>query len=320
MGMATMKLFIASVTVLWSQLNLLRNSPKNETKQISWYTDESPGFKKLYNRNTESHETLQESLEVTCILNARTKIHLKTSGAAHLFCSNSRYYKGMSAATAAAAAKSLQSCPTLCDPTDGCPPGSPIAGFLQARTLEWVAISFSKAWKWKVKVKSLSRVQLLATPWTAAYQAPPSMGFSRQKYWSGVPLPREGKSVPCGSCTLWSWPSLPGLEVCSARRHLCAVPSSARQGHAFLPPLGHSAHPGPAACRPPGRADWLGRRTGHPQHQSPQGPPGSLAGQAWESFPSSQGREEANSDLRFQPKRNQWQRNKMATYFTFCPF
>ena len=90
---------------------------------------------------------------------------------------------------AATAAKSLQSCPTLCDPTDGSPPGSPVPGIFQARTLEWVAISFSKAWKWKVKVKSLSRVWLLATPWTVAYQVPPSMGFSRQEYWSGVPLP-----------------------------------------------------------------------------------------------------------------------------------
>ena len=90
---------------------------------------------------------------------------------------------------AAAAAKSLQSCPTLCDPIDGSPRGSPIPGILQARTLEWVAISFSNAWKWKVKVKSLSRVRLLATPWTAAHQAPPSMGFSRQECWSRVPLP-----------------------------------------------------------------------------------------------------------------------------------
>ena len=89
----------------------------------------------------------------------------------------------------AAAAKSLQSCPTLCDPIDGSPPGSPIPGILQARTLEWAAISFSNAWKWKVKVKSFSRVQLLSTPWTAAYQAPLSMGFSRQEYWSEVPLP-----------------------------------------------------------------------------------------------------------------------------------
>ena len=89
----------------------------------------------------------------------------------------------------AAAAKLFQSCPTLLDPIDGSPPGSTVTGTLQARTLECVAISFSKAWKWKVKGKSLSRVQLLATPWTAAHQAPPSMGFSRQEYWSGVPLP-----------------------------------------------------------------------------------------------------------------------------------
>ena len=88
---------------------------------------------------------------------------------------------------AAAAAKSLQSCPTLCDPRDGSPLGSSVPGILQARTLEWVAISFSNAWKWKVKVKSLSCVQLLATPWTTAYQALRSMGFSRQEYWSGVP-------------------------------------------------------------------------------------------------------------------------------------
>ena len=87
---------------------------------------------------------------------------------------------------AAAADKSLQSCPTLCDPIDSSPPGSRIPGILQARTLEWGAISFSNAWKWKVKVKSLSHVRLLATPWTTAYQAPPSMGFSRQEYWSRI--------------------------------------------------------------------------------------------------------------------------------------
>ena len=90
---------------------------------------------------------------------------------------------------AAAAAKWLQLCPTLCHPIDGSPPGSPVPGILQARTLEWVAISFSNAWKWKVKVKSLSCVWLFTTAWTAAYQAPPSMGFSRQEYWSGVPSP-----------------------------------------------------------------------------------------------------------------------------------
>ena len=90
---------------------------------------------------------------------------------------------------AAAAATSLQSCPTLCDPIDSSPPGSPVPGIVQARTLEWAAISFSSVWKWKVKVNLLSRVWLLATAWTAAHQAPPSMGFSRQEYWSGVPLP-----------------------------------------------------------------------------------------------------------------------------------
>ena len=89
----------------------------------------------------------------------------------------------------AAAGMLLQSCPTLCNPTDSSPPGSPFPGILQARTLEWVAISFSNAWKWKVKVKSLSRVWLFATPWTSAYHAPPPMGLSRQEYWSGVPLP-----------------------------------------------------------------------------------------------------------------------------------
>ena len=98
---------------------------------------------------------------------------------------------------AAAAAKSLQSCPTLCDTIDGSSPGSPVPGILQARTLEWGAISFSDAWKWKVKSKSLSCVQLFATPWTAAYQAPPSMGFSRQEYWSGVPLPSPCECTTC---------------------------------------------------------------------------------------------------------------------------
>ena len=99
---------------------------------------------------------------------------------------------GLSDVFTAAAAKSLQSCPTLCDPTEGSPPGSPVPGILQARTLEWVAISFSNAWKWKVKVKSLSSVQLLATPWTAVYQAD-----------------SPGKSTGVGShCLLWcihSW-------------------------------------------------------------------------------------------------------------------
>ena len=103
----------------------------------------------------------------------------------------------------AAAAKSLQSCPTLCNLIDGSPPGSPIPGILQARTLEWVAISFSNAWKWKVKVKSLSRVQLLAVPWTIAHQAPPSMEFSSQEYWSGVPLPSPQYSILMHIYGIW---------------------------------------------------------------------------------------------------------------------
>ena len=96
---------------------------------------------------------------------------------------------GLPASWTAAAAKSLQSCPTLCNPIDSIPPGSPIPGIFQARTLEWVAISFSSAWKWKVKMKSLGHVRLFVTPWTTAYQAPPSMGFPRQEYWSGVTSP-----------------------------------------------------------------------------------------------------------------------------------
>ena len=91
--------------------------------------------------------------------------------------------------TVAAAAKLCQSCPTLCDPIDSSPPGSPVPGILQASILECVAISFSSAGKWKVKVKLLSCVPLFATPWAVAYRAPPSMGFPRQEYWSGLPLP-----------------------------------------------------------------------------------------------------------------------------------
>ena len=116
---------------------------------------------------------------------------------------------------AAAAAKSLQSCLTLWDPTDGSPPGSPIPGILQASTLEWVAIFFSNGWKWKLKVKSLSHVQLFTTPWTTAYQAPLPMEYSRQEYWSGAELPEakqvlhlcmQGHSVVSDSlwpCRLW---------------------------------------------------------------------------------------------------------------------
>ena len=118
---------------------------------------------------------------------ARLPCSSPSLGAYSNLCPLSRY---------AAAAKLLQSCATLCDPIDGSPPGSPIPGILQARTLEWVAISFSNAGKWKVKVKSLSCVRLFVTPWTATHQAPPPVWFSRQEYWSGVPLPSP-ESVQC---------------------------------------------------------------------------------------------------------------------------
>ena len=112
---------------------------------------------------------------------------------------------------AAVAAKSLQSCPTLCDPIDGLLPGFPVPGILQARTLEWVVISFSNAWKRKGKVKSLSRVQLLATSWIAAYQAPPSMRFSRQENWSGVPLPSPQHWLEEDSCIIQSIIAIPRI-------------------------------------------------------------------------------------------------------------
>ena len=116
----------------------------------------------------------------------------------------------------AAAAKSLQSCPTLRDPIDGLLPGSSVPGILQARTLEWVAISFSNAWKWKVKVKSLSCARLFTTPWTAAHQAPPSMGFSRQEYWSGVPLQHFNSTPPQSTHK--------SSSQRSRRGHLCTLP------------------------------------------------------------------------------------------------
>ena len=106
-----------------------------------------------------------------------------------------------------------QSCPTLCDRADSSPPGSPVPGILQARILEWVAISFSNAWKWKVKVKSLSRVPLSAISWTAAYQAPLSMGFSRHEYWNGVPLPSP--KTWWGNTNRLEGQSLKSMKLCN---------------------------------------------------------------------------------------------------------
>ena len=123
--------------------------------------------------------------------------HVVKKGKLETVKTDSRQSHSWKLSPAAAAAKSLQSCTNLCDPIDGSPPGSPVPGILQARTLEWVAISFSNAWKWKGKVKLLSRVWLFVTPWTAAHQAPSPMGFSRQEYWSGVPLPSPKLSPRC---------------------------------------------------------------------------------------------------------------------------
>ena len=134
---------------------------------------------------------------------------------------------------AAAAAKLLQLCPTLCNPRDGSPPGYPILGILQTRTLEWVAVSFSNEWKWKVKGKSLSRVWLPATPWTTAHQAPPSMGFSRQEYWSGVPLPSPTMLsrlvitfLPRSKHLLISWLQSPSAVILEPRKIKSATVST----------------------------------------------------------------------------------------------
>ena len=134
--------------------------------------------------------------------------------------------------SAAAAAKSLQSYLTLCDPIDSSPPGFPVPGILQARTLEWVALSFSNVWNWKVKVKSLSRVWLLETPWTAAYQEPLSTGFSRQEYWSGLPwsfpfycfplalITEEGLLIsPCYSLEPWRYIQIYLMHTRTHRPH-----------------------------------------------------------------------------------------------------
>ena len=129
-----------------------------------------------------------------------------------------------------------QSCLTLCDPMDCSPSGSFVHGILQARILEWVAMSFSNAWKWKVKVKSLNCVRLLATPWTAAYQAPPSMGFPRQEYWSGVPLPSPRSPKPMSPVCLRMTLSeivLPLLS-CLVKIHLKTTKIVGTLGHRVL--------------------------------------------------------------------------------------
>ena len=160
----------------------------------------------------------------------------------------------------AAAAKSLQSCPTLCNPIDGSPPGCLIPGILQARILEWVAISFSNAWKWKEKVKLLSRVRLLATPWTAAYQAPPPMGFSRQEYWSGVPLPsltrsckRQKRLLPGASrgsvALLMPWFEASVFLSRTTREYIFVVLTNPVHGNLLWQPQETHTYPRPTAPR-----------------------------------------------------------------------
>ena len=137
-----------------------------------------------------------------------------------------------------------QLCPTLSDPMDCSPLGSSIHGILQARTLEWVAISFSNAWKWKVKVKLLSHLRLVETPWTAAHQAPLSLGFPKQEYWSGtlvlifnkgdIPLNRyPSKRVPEKHLFLLYW-LCQSLWLCGSQQ---TVENSSRNGNTRPPDL-----------------------------------------------------------------------------------
>ena len=123
--------------------------------------------------------------------------HVVTPMFAYRSLSTSRLKSG------AAAAKSLQSCPTLGDPIDGSPPGSYVPGILHARILEWVAISFSNA----CMLSRFSHVQLCAALWTAAHQATPSTGFSRQEYWSGLPFPspKSGEQYLIQLCFFVVW-------------------------------------------------------------------------------------------------------------------
>ena len=173
----------SSSTQVQSDLVLLRLTP------LIWLQVLSEPVWSLWTHSIEHQLPLLESSSGACFQEPGLRsLWVKCLHAAlcfYLVCESQNHL-----AAAAAAAKSLQSCSTLCNPIDGSPPGSSIPGTLQARTPEWAAISFSNAWKWKVNGKSLSHAWLLATPWTAAHQAPPSMGFSRQEYWSGVPYAR----------------------------------------------------------------------------------------------------------------------------------
>ena len=165
---------IKALRAWWLTHNNKVSQPISTVGKLRWYLE----------FNTDLQNTIAAALPLPSKLYASSLWLTLT----HIYAEKEILENSLSLTTWQYAAKSLQSCPTLCDLIDGSPPGSPVPGILQARTLEWAAISFSNAWKWKVKVKSFSRVQLFATPWTTAYQAPPSMGFSRQEYWSGLPL------------------------------------------------------------------------------------------------------------------------------------
>ena len=166
--------------------------------------------------------------------------------------------------TAAAAAKSLQSCPTLCDPIDGSPPGSPVPGIPQARTLEWAAISFSNAWKWKVKVKSLSRVRLFATPWTAAHQASLSMGFSRQEHWSGA-ISGEESACQCRTCRRHRFSSWVD-EISWRRKWQSTSVFLPGKSHGWRSLVGYS----PWGCKELDTTEWLNNNRDNSSHSFSQ--------------------------------------------------
>ena len=152
----------------------LEEEMTNHSSILAWripWTEEPGGLQSMELQRVEQDwETYTHTHTHTVDLQCCVTLRCTAQWFKHIFVSMYLFipFHILSSYATAATAKSLQSCPTLCDPTDGSPPGSPIPGILQARTLEWVAISFSNAWKWEVKLKSLSRVWLLATPWTAA--------------------------------------------------------------------------------------------------------------------------------------------------------
>ena len=199
-----------------------------ESLALSWdfnreyneYKDPSLIFLSVFKSTQKSlFHTVVFMVTITAVTGKYSRHMLQgTCVSRHIFTINCRWlfyqlcYFCMAWVAAAAAAKLLQPCPTLCDPIDGSPRGSLVPGILQARTLEWIAISFSNAWKWKVKVTLLSLVWLLATPWTSAHQPPLSMGFSRQECWSGVPLPSPMAWVTSTHFPFWARSSATTLK------------------------------------------------------------------------------------------------------------